>query len=271
MCGFLAVIPRLGYEFGMKLEQRRKTILSLLVDEGRVRVRDLGQRFAVSDDTIRRDLEALSSEGFLQKTHGGAVSLDVPSMRRDVRGQITPDAKAKIGEEAVRHLSPGSTLMIDAGQTTLEVAKRLPPGPFTVITLSLDVAVALSARKDVRLIMLGGEWDGEQRLFRGAATVEAIRSYRATTSVMGACAVETAFGVTASEEWDCAAKRAMMQVSAKRMLVADHTKFGRREPFFVAGLEAFDTIVSDEESAPSSAASGPEPDGSEPGPNLDAA
>ncbi|MCQ0987132.1 DeoR/GlpR family DNA-binding transcription regulator [Jiella marina] len=237
----------------MEIEERRKAILSILVDAGHVRVRDLGRRFAVSDDTIRRDLEVLSGQGFLQKTHGGAVSLDVPSIRREVRGHIAGDAKAKIGEMAAEHLTPGATLVIDAGQTTLEVARRLPPGPFTVITLSLDVALALSHRKDIRLIVVGGEWNAEQRLFRGAATIETIGSYRATLAVMGACAVDPVFGVTASEEWDGAAKRAMMRISERRMLVADHTKFGRREPFFVAALEEFDLFMSDQETPPKNA------------------
>lgn len=229
----------------MVLENRRRNILSILVEDGHVRVSDLADRFRVSDDTIRRDLTALSDEGYLQKTHGGAVVLDIPSMRRDMRRGIAQEAKEQIGEQAIAYLTIGDTIFLDAGQTVLEVAKRLPAGNFTVITASLDVANVLSVRTDVRLIILGGEWDAAQRLFKGPATIEAIKNFRANTMVTGACAVDRTFGVTASEEWDAAAKRTMLAVSEKKMLVADHTKMGRREPFFVSPLEDYDFFVTD--------------------------
>lgn len=229
----------------MVMEKRRQTILSILIEDGHVRVNDLAERFRVSDDTIRRDLTALSDEGYLQKTHGGAVNLDIPSMRRDLRRGIAQEAKEQIGEQAVAHLTIGDTIFLDAGQTVLEVAKRLPAGNFTVITPSLDVANVLSVRTDIRLIVLGGEWDSAQRLFRGPTTIEAIKNFRANTMVTGACAVDRIFGVTASEEWDAAAKRAMLGVSEQKMLVADHTKMGRREPFFVSPLEDYDFFITD--------------------------
>lgn len=233
------------YKRIMDIEQRRKSIVSTLVEEGRVRIKDLSRTLNVSDDTVRRDLDVLSERGFLHKTHGGAINLEVPSIRRDVRRHIATDAKARIGEQAIRHLPLGGTVFIDAGQTALEVARRLPSGPFTIITVSMDVASILSERTDIRLILIGGEWDNSQRLFRGPATIDAIKSYRASLAVMGACAVDRTFGVTASEEWDCAAKLAIMKISERKMLVADHTKFGRQEPFFVAALGEFDLVVSD--------------------------
>lgn len=227
------------------ISKRRATIRSILVEDGEVRVTDLAARLLVSDDTIRRDLQALSNDGYLQKTHGGAVCLDVPGMRRDMRGDIASNAKEEIGKSAVEKLRSGNTIFLDAGLTVLEVAKRLPDGPFSVVTQSLDVANVLSARRDIRLIMLGGEWDDAQRLFKGAATIEAIRSYRANVAVMGACAFDPAFGVTASEEWDAAAKRTMLSVSEQKILLADHTKLGRREPYFVSALDDFDFVITD--------------------------
>ncbi|NTJ11602.1 DeoR/GlpR family DNA-binding transcription regulator [Rhizobium lusitanum] len=229
----------------MIIEKRRQTILSILIEDGHVRVSDLAERFRVSDDTIRRDLTTLSDEGYLQKTHGGAVNLDIPSMRRDMRRGIAQEAKEQIGEQAIAHIAVGSTIFLDAGQTVLEVAKRLPAGSFTVITPSLDVAIVLSVRTDIRLIILGGEWDNAQRLFRGPTTIDAIKNFRANIMVTGACAVDRTFGVTASEEWDAAAKRAMLAVSEQKMLVADHTKMGRREPFFVSPLEDYDFFITD--------------------------
>jgi DeoR family transcriptional regulator, glycerol-3-phosphate regulon repressor len=226
-------------------QERQRLILTALADEGRVRVPALAARLNVSDDTVRRDLRALAEQGVLQKTHGGAVALDVPRMTRDVRARILPEAKVMIGRAAADRIEPHQTIMLDAGQTVLEVARNLPAVPLIVITHSLDIALSLAERADIRLVLAGGEWDARQRLFRGFATQRMIGSYRADLAIMGACAIHPDLGVTASDEADAAIKQAMLQASARKILVADHTKLDRQEPHFVAPIEAFDELITD--------------------------
>jgi DeoR/GlpR family transcriptional regulator of sugar metabolism len=230
-------------------EERQRLILAVLADEGRVRVQALAARFNVSDDTVRRDLHALALQGVLHKTHGGAVALDFSRMARDTRSRILPEAKALIGHAAAQRIEPHQTLMLDAGQTVLEVARHLPMVPLMVITHSLDIALCLAERQDVRLVLAGGEWDAHQRLFRGVATRWVVASYRADLVIMGACAIHPELGVTASEESDAAVKQAMLQASARKILVADHTKLDRQEPYFVAPIEAFDEFITDRPTA----------------------
>lgn len=232
----------------MLVEARHREIIALLVNEGSVKVRGLAEQLEVSDDTIRRDLEALEKQGVLQKTHGGAVSLDVPRMAREPRARVASEAKAKIGEAAAATIAAGQTLIMDAGQTVLEAARRLPIGPLTVITQSLDVAQVLSERTDIRLILIGGEWDRKQRFFRGIGTAQMMAHYRADVALLGACAVHASFGVTATDESDAVVKRAILQSSAKRLLLVDHTKFDRYEPFAVAALGEYDSIITDRHS-----------------------
>ena len=55
--------------------QRRVEILSELQDRGSVRVTSLAARFGVAEETVRRDLDKLSAEGRLARTHGGALSI----------------------------------------------------------------------------------------------------------------------------------------------------------------------------------------------------
>ena len=230
---------------GMFSQERQRLILTMLADEGRVRVQALAARLNVSDDTVRRDLQALAEQGVLHKIHGGAVALDVPRMARDIRAQILPQAKTRIGEVAASRVEANQTLMLDAGQTVLEVARHLPPVPLRVITHSLDIAQCLVERPEIRLVLAGGEWDAHQRLFRGVATQRMVASYRADLAIMGACAVHPELGLTASEEIDAAIKQTMLQSSARKILVADHTKLDRQEPYFVAPIEVFDEIITD--------------------------
>src|SRR6185295_4652010 len=109
----------------MFAEERRKAILARLSREGRVEVPGLTAEFGVSEDTIRRDLRDLAAQGFLQKTHGGAVALDMPNLGWEARSQLLPATKARIGRAAAALVEPGQTLMLDAGLTVLELARQL--------------------------------------------------------------------------------------------------------------------------------------------------
>lgn len=225
--------------------ERQRLILSALIHEGRVTVQALARRLGVSDDTVRRDLQALARRGLLVKTRGGAVALEPPRLTHAARAHVAPEAKARIGRAAAAEVAPGQTLMLDAGHTVLEAVLNLPPGPLMVVTHALDVVQALSERPDVRLVLAGGEWEPGERLFHGAATVRQVAAYRADLAVMGACALHPELGVTAAHAGDAAVKQAMLEASARRVLVVDHTKLGRHEPHLVAPLEAFDLIVTD--------------------------
>lgn len=230
----------------MLTEERHRKIIAVLVEDGSVKVKTLAANLNVSDDTIRRDLEALEAQGFLQKTHGGAVSLDVPRIERIPRARIASEAKQRIGAAAATMVAGGETIIFDAGQTVLEAARRLPMGSFTVITHSLDVALILSDRPGVRLIAVGGVWDRAQRFFSGTTTVQAMARFRADIAFLGACAVHARFGVTATDETDALVKKAIMQSSGKRILLADHTKFDLHEPFAVASIDEYDAIITDQ-------------------------
>ncbi|BCL77254.1 DeoR family transcriptional regulator [Jeongeupia sp. HS-3] len=229
----------------MFTHERQQRIVALLADQGRASVADLATTLAVSDDTIRRDLNTLAALGLLQKTHGGALSLDVPNMRRGARAAVLPEVKQALGRRVAALVTPGQTLMLDAGNSLLAVAQALPDVPLTVITHSLDIAQLLSEREQVKLILLGGEWDASQRLFRGATMLAMAQQYRADLAIMGACAIHPTLGVTASDESDGAIKRAFIAGSARSWLVSDHSKFGEHAPYAVAPLDAFERIFTD--------------------------
>ena len=229
----------------MFTHERQQAILDLLADAGRVTVSALSARFEVSDDTIRRDLQALADDGVLQKTHGGAVALDVPAMARAPRNRVLAPIKQALGIAVVATLESGQTVFLDAGETVLSVARALPDLPFTVITHSLDVAVLLSGRGKIRLILAGGEWSSRQRLFHGSAAEALITGCRADVAILGACAIDPVQGVTATDAGDAAIKRAMFGAAARRILVADHSKLAGCQPWFVAPLSGFDAFYTD--------------------------
>jgi DeoR family glycerol-3-phosphate regulon repressor len=237
--------------------ERHQHILQRLAERGRVTIAELARELGVSDDTVRRDLRALESLGGLQKTHGGAVSLDLPKTARRARAGLLLPVKQTLARCAAAYPAAGSVLFIDAGSTLLEVARQLPRQAFTVITHSLDVANCLAERQEITLHLAGGAWDARQRLFNGAAAEAFVQRFRADWAILGACAVDLDIGVTASEASDAEIKRRMLAASRRALLVADHSKFGRNEPHWVAPLARFEAVVTDR--ACHAAAAGAEP------------
>ena len=214
---------------------RQKYLIDILSEKGQITISELVDRLRVSADTLRRDLSDLEKQGLAQKNHGGAIALNLSSMNRQNRNTLLPDIKQRLGNMVAEKIPSGSTLFLDAGSTVLAVAAQIQ-GPMTVITTSLDIAQHFSARPDIQLILLGGKWDMQQRLFAGSATVSLLERYRADIAVLGTCALHADLGLSASQEADAEVKRAMLAASAEHWLVADHMKLNHCEPWLVAGL-----------------------------------
>ena len=133
----------------MKTEPRRQQILNLLEEIGTLNVGDLADRFAVSVVTIRKDLDELESEGFLQRTFGGAVFSHRSRFNRSFfeRVQIHRQEKRAIAAAALEYIKDGDTIILDAGTTTLALAQLLKEQVKSafIITCSVPVALELSS------------------------------------------------------------------------------------------------------------------------------
>ena len=188
---------------------RQKYLIDILSEKGQITISELVDRLQVSADTLRRDLSDLEKQGLAQKNHGGAIALNLSAMNRQNRNTLLPDTKKRLGKMVAEKIPGGSTLFLDAGSTVLAVATQIQ-GPMTVITPSLDIAQHFSTRADIQLILLGGKWDMQQRLFAGSATVSLLERYRADIAVLGTCALHADLGLSASQEADAEVKRATL-------------------------------------------------------------
>ena len=226
-------------------EERRKAILTLLSGANRVEVPDLAKRFAVSEDSVRRDLRALAAAGFLQKTHGGAVALDIRSLDWQARTEVQATAKTQIGAAAAALVSPREALILDGGLTVLELAKSLTVRPLSVLTNSLDVARQLDRDDQVSLTVTGGQWNPGDRFLGGEHALATLAAHRADWVFLGACALHPEAGMTARHAADASMKRAMLRAGLRPVLLVDHSKFGQVAPHFVGPLTALHAVVTD--------------------------
>lgn len=227
--------------------ERREQIRRRVVDEGFVRIEDLAEAFDVSLMTIHRDLDVLQTEGWLRKVRGGATAQPSALYHGDVRHRVQAMAGAKreLAEAALAMVEPGASVMIDESTTALALAELLPRrGPLTVISNFLAVVKLLAGEPGVDLLALGGAYYPAYDAFLGMRTSEAIRSLRADILFMSTTAVTDGCCYHQSQE-TVAVKRALMDAADRRILLLDHTKFGKRGLHLLAPLTAFDLVIVD--------------------------
>src|SRR6185437_5574974 len=144
-------------ESGLLIEERRRRICELLLEEGRVTVEGLATRFGTSQVTIRADLSALESAGALTRTHGGALPrVEVEDEPLDVKQLQHHSEKVRIAQAAVGLIRDGETIILDSGTTTAAIARALRKADLksiNVITNALNIAALLMDVPSVRLII----------------------------------------------------------------------------------------------------------------------
>jgi DeoR/GlpR family transcriptional regulator of sugar metabolism len=230
----------------MLTEERRQVILERLGQDGKVVVADLSSSLDVSLDTVRRDLQELADAGLVRRVHGGALPPAIGSRPYAVRREQAPAAKAAIASATAGLLRDGQVILLDAGTTTLEVARHLPEGlQATVITNSPPIAVALAEHPAVDVTMLGGRLDKDSQALVGAATVEALRSVRADVLILGVCSLHPEFGITVLDLEESYVKRAMIANAVEVVAVSSAEKLGSAGPYVVGAVDELTHLVTE--------------------------
>jgi DeoR/GlpR family transcriptional regulator of sugar metabolism len=230
----------------MLTEERRHLILERLRSDGKVVAADLSASLDVSPDTVRRDLRELAEAGLLRRVHGGALPPAVGARPYAVRREQAPEAKAAIAQATASLLRAGQVIFFDAGTTTLEVARQLPPElEATVITNSPPVAVALADHPNVEVYVLGGMLMKDGHALVGAATVEALGSIRADVLLLGVCSLHPELGITVMDLEESYVKRAMIANAAEVVAVSSAEKLGSSASYVIAPLDELTYLVTE--------------------------
>jgi DeoR/GlpR family transcriptional regulator of sugar metabolism len=230
--------------------QRHKLIVEELRRRGVVRVSDLTRLLSVSEMTIRRDFEALAGAGLLEKVHGGAalvgrLSAAEPGFEAKAERQLLE--KEAIARHAAKLVEPGQAIGLTAGTTTWRLAHHLTAIPeLTIVTNSIQVSNVfhLERRPDQTVVLIGGVRTPSDALV-GPIAVSAIRSLHLDTLFMGVHGVTVDAGLTTPNLLEAETDRALFEISSRKVVVADHTKWGIRGLSRIADLEEADVFVTD--------------------------
>ncbi|MCM3778847.1 DeoR/GlpR family DNA-binding transcription regulator [Microbacterium hydrocarbonoxydans] len=226
--------------------QRKSHLREILRRDGKIVAKDVARDLSLSEDSIRRDLREMAEAGELVRVYGGA--LPVPAADRPVeeRLRLASASKERVARRAVQLITPASTVVLDAGTTTLAMARMMPAGAdLTVITPSPAVALAVAEHSDARVVLIGGELSRHSLVASGPLAIEALQHLAADAFFLGVTGIDPENGLTTGRLDDAATKRAVAARSRRTYVLGSEEKIGATSHYPVLELEAVTGIVVD--------------------------
>lgn len=227
-------------------DERHRRIISELKSNPTVRISHLAEAFGVSTETVRRDIDSLSSRGLVERTYGGAAAPmgREPSVRE--RNTAMVSERQRIAAVAVQAIAPGDVVMIDSGATTHHLAQRIAADGLevTVITNGLEIAEELGASANARIILCPGAYSAHEKGVYGQDTCDFLARFHANVAFTSAGGI-TDSGVTDVDSNACWIKRTMFQRAERRIFMMDNAKFNVRLLEIVMPLSELTDLVVD--------------------------
>jgi DeoR/GlpR family transcriptional regulator of sugar metabolism len=226
--------------------QRREVLLARLRTDGRVVVKDLATELGIAEDSVRRDLRELAAAGLCQRVYGGALPISPAIADYATRHAIAPDSKRRVAARAVALVTPGSTVILDGGTTTLQVAQTLPRDlEATVVTHSPTIAAALIDHPGIDLFLIGGRVFKHSAVTSGAAAAEAAQAVHADLFLLGVTGVHPQAGLTTGDSDEAAMKRVLARQAADTYVLASSEKIGAASRFTVLPFTEIAGLITD--------------------------
>ena len=233
----------------MTRENRFNYILEKLLDKNEVGFNQLSKDLNVSEDTIRRDIDTLSSNGLLLKIRGGAISRSHNPLTFKERIGHLRDDKEIIALKAQTLIKSGQTVFMDGGTSVYTLVSLLSTDiKLTVITNNVAIIPALSVYPGIELIVLGGKYLKESETVVGLQAIKMVENFQADLYFMGICALDTKKGVTANFMEEAELKQTMLQHSAMSVALSTFDKLGTFESYRVCPIQDLDYIITEMDS-----------------------
>ena len=227
---------------------RHRRILELLAETGSLKTAETAAVLAVTDETIRKDLELLEKRGDLVRTHGGASRLTRPPLRElplTERQTLRREEKRAIARLAAGRIQANETIFLDASSTTLTLTEFIPDLPLTILTNALNVFTALSDRPQLELICTGGVFDAKSRSFIGLTAEKALQRYNIHRMFFSGDGIDLERGLSEANSRQAAFKERVVEMAEDVVYLADHTKLAQKAAFFFAGISDLTCLVTD--------------------------
>ena len=230
----------------MLKDERHQYILNKIKLSRKVLSTDLSIELNVSEDTIRRDLNELSTKGLIKKVHGGALPIDTKAPSYEERSFFNLDEKNCIAKKAVNLIKDGQVIIMSGSTTNLQLAKIIPSDiNATIYTYSLPIALQLTEHPSVEIIFIGGKLNKAAQVTVGLDVVSSISELKADLCFMGTGGINVSNGMT-EPDWEVShIKKCMISASNNVIVLCTKNKLNEGERYAVSPINKINTIVTD--------------------------
>ena len=237
---------------------RADRILRTLQSDGSVSIQGLVEALGVSVATVRRDLAELERQGLLRRVHGGAISI-APLFYEPFRHDSTfqeeigrqAAEKKRIANAAAELIRDGDMIVLTAGTTTTEIIRSMRQRRgVTVVTNAVNVAMELSKRKEINVVLTGGYLRGDWFSLVGPAAAHTLKHLYPAIAFLGASGVDATRGLTCYDPDEADINSLMVGQAQRKVAVADHTKLGVAASCLICPIEEVDLLITDTGAAP---------------------
>lgn len=231
--------------------QRIDLIERYILEQKSVSIDELCEKFQVSKNTIRRDINALAEKGVIEKVYGGVTAAAQASDIRKLipyekRFSAQSDEKSRICQMGAQFIHNNDIIYIDTGTTCLDIVDYISTKNCTIITNSLQVCLKAIPYPNLNVISLPGKLKRETLSYVGGEIVSYLETYNISKAFMACSGVTIENGLTNATTEEYLIKKAVIENSMQTFLLADHTKFGHFALMTYCPLSDIDCIITDQ-------------------------
>jgi len=230
--------------------QRIDLIEQYITEHKNVSLDTLCEVFDVSKNTIRRDINQLTKQGTIKKVYGGVTVADVTASLKTLtpfsaRSGILEKEKDAICKYAASMINDGDIIYVDTGTTSQNLVDYIANKQCTIITNSLQLSLKAVAYPDLTVISLPGKLKRNTLSFAGSETGQYLSTYNISKAFFCCTGVSVENGLTNASIEEYLVKEAVAHNSHTKILMADHTKFGKFALMTYCQLSDIDHIITD--------------------------
>ena len=226
--------------------ERQEQIINYINQAQKANTNELAKKFNVSAVTIRRDIDMLAADGRIIKTHGGAVAV-TQSLKAEIpyslKAEHNQDAKRRIGVTAAKYINDGDIIILDSGSTTLEIAKNISQKNVTVVTDDIKIAMELSCKENITVIVCGGTLSDPVYTLTGNNATDFFSRLHVNKTFLGCDAVDLDFGVSNRTYEEVDIKSAMIQAADEIIMVTDNSKLDKKVFCHLCDISAINKLI----------------------------
>ena len=211
----------------MFIEERHKCILESLEQDGKIFVKDLSERFNVSESMIRKDLQALEKQNMLKRTYGGAI-------------QIT---------RQIEMINDNDTIFLDASSISYCIAKLIASSnkKVTIITNMIVLSSIIECTDNINVIYIGGNYNSIVGGTIGSHAINSIKNYHCNKAFVGCGGVNAQNGnLSTSIGEDANTKRVIMDISKESYLLVLNQRFNIDAVYNFGKLSEVDSVITED-------------------------